>query len=142
MQSASGEQRGMIQDSIKPLINLRNAIKRDRMEIKREGRKIRKDTSIVPHPKSFHHPQGSRREYHTRNDTLPVFSKWTAWSRCVDCHQRRMRSCVKPNWCDSRTYEERVCDSRKCRRKTRKRGDFHVVHFNKVNVAKLVISLF
>ncbi|CAH0556970.1 unnamed protein product [Brassicogethes aeneus] len=67
------------------------------------------------------------------NGTLPVFSSWSAWSRCMNCMQRRIRTCVKPSLCElnSRTYEERTCNSSRCKRKLWKREDFRIVHLNK-----------
>lgn len=60
------------------------------------------------------------------------YSKWTKWSRCIDCLQRRMKSCIDPSCHNSRMYEERECHKKRCSRKRRKliSTEFNIVHLN------------
>ncbi|XP_050302769.1 acrosin [Anthonomus grandis grandis] len=59
------------------------------------------------------------------------YTEWSEWSRCVDCLQRRIKSCISPNCHNSRLFEERECHKKRCRRKRKKMiPDFHIVHLN------------
>lgn len=64
-----------------------------------------------------------------RKDHLPLFSKWSPWSRCEDCKQRRMKKCISPKCKHSRLYEERPCPRPRCKRRRsgRLNRDFNVV---------------
>ncbi|XP_076269901.1 uncharacterized protein LOC143202327 isoform X2 [Rhynchophorus ferrugineus] len=59
-----------------------------------------------------------------------AYTEWTKWTRCIDCMQRRMKTCISPSCRNSRMYEERECPKKRCRRKIKKKIDFHVVHVN------------
>ncbi|KAJ8975917.1 hypothetical protein NQ317_007760 [Molorchus minor] len=58
------------------------------------------------------------------------FTNWSTWSRCMDCIQRRMRLCISNKCQGSRIYEEKPCDKRRCKRKSRQKDEFHIVHLN------------
>ncbi|KAJ8935047.1 hypothetical protein NQ318_004508 [Aromia moschata] len=58
------------------------------------------------------------------------FTRWSSWSRCIDCFQRRMKTCISYKCHGSRMYEERPCDKRRCKRKSRQKSEFHIVHLN------------
>lgn len=70
--------------------------------------------------------------YHNRSarNFEPLYTEWTKWSRCLDCMQRRVKTCISPNCHSSRMYEERECHKKRCKRKTKKKISFHVVHLN------------
>lgn len=61
-----------------------------------------------------------------------MYSKWSAWSRCVNCYQRRMKKCLSLNCFDSRIYEERPCPKKRCRRKFRHQHKAHIIHLDAV----------
>ncbi|CAH1130522.1 unnamed protein product [Ceutorhynchus assimilis] len=58
------------------------------------------------------------------------YTIWSKWSRCIDCLQRRIKTCISPSCHNSRMYEERECHKKRCRRKKKKKISFHVVHLN------------
>ncbi|XP_060517694.1 plasminogen-like [Cylas formicarius] len=63
-------------------------------------------------------------------NTSVMYSDWSKWSRCHDCLQRRIKNCVNPSCHNSRLFEERECHKKRCKRKVRKKIEFHVVHLN------------
>uniref|UniRef100_A0A1Y1KKA9 limulus clotting factor C n=2 Tax=Photinus pyralis TaxID=7054 RepID=A0A1Y1KKA9_PHOPY len=84
---------------------------------------------------SGHHRQGFRNEMMTSNHAAgspknPLFTKWSPWSRCEDCLQRRMKKCISPKCKQSKLYEERPCPRRRCQRRRRGQvnGDFRIIH--------------
>ncbi|XP_048518658.1 coagulation factor X isoform X2 [Dendroctonus ponderosae] len=58
------------------------------------------------------------------------YSEWSQWSRCIDCLQRRMKTCIHISCHNSRMYEERECQKKRCKRKRKKLISFHVLHLN------------
>lgn len=76
-------------------------------------------------------PQGNSSSY-----LLPLFTKWSPWSRCEDCLQRRMKKCISPKCKQSKMYEKRPCSKKRCKRKLRKQledDDFHLVFVEVLN---------
>ncbi|KAF5273572.1 hypothetical protein FQR65_LT04570 [Abscondita terminalis] len=67
-----------------------------------------------------------------RRYTLPLYTKWSHWSRCEDCLQRRMKKCISSKCKNSKMYEERPCPRPRCKRRRRGRfdDDFKVVHLD------------
>ncbi|CAH2000051.1 unnamed protein product [Acanthoscelides obtectus] len=49
---------------------------------------------------------------------------------CMNCFQRRMKLCISDSCQGSRMYEERPCRKKRCKRKSRQKESFHVVHLN------------
>lgn len=74
--------------------------------------------------------------------TTEAYSGWSPWSRCQNCIQRRMKICTSETCGDSRIYEERPCNKKRCKRKNRNREKFHVVHLNKVSFLFFIVCLF
>ncbi|KAK5645620.1 hypothetical protein RI129_004084 [Pyrocoelia pectoralis] len=62
----------------------------------------------------------------------PLFTKWSPWSRCEDCLQRRMKKCISPKCKQSKMYEERPCPKKRCKRRRRGKidGDFRIIHID------------
>lgn len=60
------------------------------------------------------------------------FTKWSAWTRCENCYQMRMKICLEAKCRNSRIYEERPCDKKRCKRKARQKAKFNVVHLYQV----------
>lgn len=64
------------------------------------------------------------------------YTKWSTWSRCTDCLQRRMKECISYRCEGSRIYEERQCKKSRCKKKSRKKNGFNIVHLNEVSQRK------
>ncbi|KAJ8958387.1 hypothetical protein NQ314_006409 [Rhamnusium bicolor] len=64
------------------------------------------------------------------NYTQDKYTEWSPWSRCIDCFQRRMKECISYKCQGSRMYEERPCAKRRCKRKSKQKKEFHIVHLN------------
>lgn len=62
------------------------------------------------------------------------YTKWSHWSRCENCYQVRMKECLVAKCKHSKTYEERPCDKKRCRRKARQKPKFNIVHIDQVRV--------
>nr|CAH7721651.1 unnamed protein product [Callosobruchus chinensis] len=48
----------------------------------------------------------------------------------MNCFQRRMKMCISDSCQGSRMFEERPCRKKRCKRKSRHKESFHVVHIN------------
>ncbi|CAH2000048.1 unnamed protein product [Acanthoscelides obtectus] len=71
-----------------------------------------------------------------RSNKTEEYTDWTPWSRCMNCFQRRMKLCISDSCQGSRMYEERPCRKKRCKRKSRQKESFHVVHLNEVSNLK------
>ncbi|XP_017778876.1 PREDICTED: kallikrein-14 isoform X2 [Nicrophorus vespilloides] len=47
---------------------------------------------------------------------VSLYSKWTKWSKCDNCWQNRVKTCISPKCRESRMTEERPCDRKRCLR--------------------------
>ncbi|CAH1105846.1 unnamed protein product [Psylliodes chrysocephalus] len=64
-------------------------------------------------------------------DSTPEYTDWSFWSRCSNCLQRRMKECINYSCRGSRIYEERSCNKKRCKRKSRQKDHFQIVHLDK-----------
>ncbi|XP_063917963.1 vitamin K-dependent protein C [Zophobas morio] len=67
----------------------------------------------------------------TSTNQTKLYTPWSPWTRCMDCVQRRVKTCVSPQCEDSRIYEEKPCGKKRCRRKARQKSQFNIVHLDK-----------
>ncbi|XP_018318913.1 coagulation factor X [Agrilus planipennis] len=86
---------------------------------------------------------GYRNGSHHASHGMPLYSKWSSWSRCEKCIQRRIKDCISPKCSTSRIYEERVCKRKRCKRKSRhkpERNELHIVQMENKPEAKTTRS--
>ncbi|KAF5306627.1 hypothetical protein FQA39_LY08816 [Lamprigera yunnana] len=105
-------------------LRLRQAVKEDlNIEFRRDS--SRENLGSITNEISHLNQAGVGKKY-----PLPLYTKWSSWSRCEGCLQRRTKKCVNPKCRKSRMYEERPCPKPRCkrRRKANYDDDLKIVH--------------
>lgn len=108
------------------------------LQVTRSSRKhTKKPTDQLPSDEDIAHLKDMRLRSESLNFTdseisATPFTKWSQWSRCQDCFQLRIKQCVGVKCKDSKIYEERPCEKKRCKRKTRQKENFRIVQLKQV----------